>query len=422
MSMRLTGITLVRQEDRRMVSKITRSHRSWFRTLALLVVLVPLSACDRSAAQDLSGRWLYEHNGESAELVLGHDRGAAKVSGTFTALGKQTPISGRAEASALFIEKVGDAVAPAGNTTMIGVVSGEEMILTISQPGEEAVILRLTRQPGSAAARDGRTPAGSFSERPEASLHEAAAAQDEPFTPSEPEAFVGSWEAVSDDGTSTEMAELEISDGAVTGAIRSLERGYYSGRVTVTAQASVRGTPRAGGLDLLAWDALNGSPENPATGRAVRRGEYMILRIGDGETGFARPGVPVVRSAEGSRSAEALARSIAGRIYEASTQASGRGAFTGNRLRLALCADGTIALDVSDLATTGGSDGVNAGDATSRRGQWGVVLLAGTPVVRAQWAGTGSSYSLTRYFRIVPRADGSGARIDGTELPVSGRC
>jgi hypothetical protein len=77
---------------------------------------------------------------------------------------------------------------------------------------------------------------------------------------------------------------------------------------------------------------------------------------------------------------------------------------------------------VSDLASTGGAQGVDIGDATSRRGQWGVVLRAGTPVVRAQWTGTGSSYSLTRYFRVQPHKDGSGARVDGTDLPAAGSC
>ncbi len=81
-----------------------------------------------------------------------------------------------------------------------------------------------------------------------------------------------------------------------------------------------------------------------------------------------------------------------------------------------------MAFDVSDLASTGGADGVDMGDATSRRGQWGVVLLAGVPVVRANWNGTGSSHSLTRYFRVQPNTDGSGARIDGTTLPATGSC
>ncbi len=250
----------------------------------------------------------------------------------------------------------------------------------------------------------------------------ANAVEEEPFTASAPEAFAGSWEVVSDDGTNTETAELEVADGVVSGTLRTLERGYYSGRVTITAEAAFRGTSRAGGLDVLAWDAQNGTTETGVTGRAVRRGDYLILRLGNSETGYAHPGVPVVTSAEGSRDAATLAQAVAGRIYSASTQASGRGAFVGNRVRLALCADGGIAFDVSDLASTGGANGVDMGDAMSRRGKWSVVLLAGTPAVRAEWNGTGSSYSLTRYFRVQPRSDGSGARVDGTELSVAGSC
>ncbi|HUQ20505.1 MAG TPA: hypothetical protein VM099_12900 [Gemmatimonadaceae bacterium] len=254
------------------------------------------------------------------------------------------------------------------------------------------------------------------------SAEESSVSEIEPFTPSVPEAFAGSWESVSDDGTNTETAELEVSDGIVSGTLRTLERGYYSGRVTVKAEVSIRGTPRAGGLDLLVWDPQEGTSDNAVKGRAVLRDDYLILRAGNGETGYARHGVPLVRSAENSEAAAQIAQSIAGRIYAASTQATGRGAFVGNRVRLALCADGSIAFDVSDLASTGGADGVDMGDAMSRRGQWNVVLLAGTPAVRAQWNGTGSSYSLTRYFRVQPLANGSGARIDGTELPVAGTC
>jgi hypothetical protein len=117
-----------------------------------------------------------------------------------------------------------------------------------------------------------------------------------------------------------------------------------------------------------------------------------------------------------------FAQEIGGRIYSSSSQASGSGAFVGNRVRLALCADGTIAYDASDVATTGGDEGVDMGSTTSRRGEWSVVLLAGLPVVRAQWNGTGSSYSLTRYFRIQPGANGSGASVDGVQLPVTGSC
>ena len=242
----------------------------------------------------------------------------------------------------------------------------------------------------------------------------------EQLTPSEPDAFAGQWEVASDDGTYIETAELEVSGGQVTGILRSHERGYYSGRVTVTAEVAMRAIPRAGGLDILAWDVATGNEENAVKGRGFRRGEYLILRIGDGETSYARPGVSVIRSAEGSAAAEALAARIAGRIYSTTSTSSGRGAFIGSRVRLALCSDASIAFDVSDLATTGGPDGVDMGGSMSRRGEWGIVLLAGIPVVRAQWAGTGSSYSLTRYFRIQPQ--GSGAMVDGTLIPTTGNC
>ena len=239
-------------------------------------------------------------------------------------------------------------------------------------------------------------------------------------TPAEPADFAGKWEVASDDGTYIETAEIEVSGQAVRGVLRSLERGYYSGRLTLKAEVAMRGTPRAGGLDLLAWDVATGSEENAVKGRGWKRGNFLILQIGNGETSYARPGVSVIESAEGSAAAEKFAQQIVGRVYSASTGASGRGAFVGSRARLALCADGSVAFDVSDVATTGGADAVDMGSSTSRRGQWQVVLLAGLPVVRAQWSGSGSTYSLTRYFRIEPLA--SGARIDGTELPVTGRC
>jgi len=258
--------------------------------------------------------------------------------------------------------------------------------------------------------RAGRSPAD-----------EIPPAESEAYTASDLSAFAGAWKAVSDDGTNIETAEIEVSDGVATGMLKSIERGYYSGRMTVTAEVAIRGTLQNGALDLQAWNTNNG-PETAVAGRAFRRGEYLIVRVGDGETDYARPDVPLVVSAEGSAEASTFAQAIAGRIYSSGSQASGSGAFAGSRVRLALCADGTIAFDDSDVATTGGSDGVDMGSTTSRRGEWSVVLLAGLPVVRAQWNGTGSSYSLTRYFRIQPGANGSGASVDGMQLRFSGSC
>ena len=245
---------------------------------------------------------------------------------------------------------------------------------------------------------------------------------DDRFSEASLDDFAGSWEAVSDDGTHAETAEFEISGGLANGIVKSLERGYYSGRVKVIAEAALRGRPRSGGLDLEIIDPETGNPGANVTGRAMRRDEYLVLRVGDNETSYARPGVSLVKSAEGSAAAASLADAIAGRIFTSDSQASGRGAFIGTRVRLALCSDGTIAFDASDVATTGGADGVDMGSSTARRGNWDIVLLAGVPAVRAHWSGTGSSYSLTRYFRIQPSADGSSALVDGSSVSASGTC
>jgi hypothetical protein len=240
------------------------------------------------------------------------------------------------------------------------------------------------------------------------------------MTPATLSDFEGAWEATSDDGTSMETAQIDIAADGVSGTLGSLERGYYSVRVTATAEVAFRGALQDGALTLKAWDVNNGSAQAPIEGRAFRRAEYLIIRSGTGESSYARNGVPLVRSAEASAPALKLASAIGGKIFSSKNQASGRSAFVGGRMKLALCADGTIAFDSSDVASTGGTDGVDMGSTTSRRGQWGIVLFAGIPVVKAQWEGTGSSYSLTRYFRIEPRS--KGARVDGIELEASGSC
>ncbi|HEX6574879.1 MAG TPA: hypothetical protein VF042_07885 [Gemmatimonadaceae bacterium] len=238
--------------------------------------------------------------------------------------------------------------------------------------------------------------------------------------PANPQDFVGDWEAVSDDGTTIERAQMQLDNGTVHGVAQSLERGYFSGNVTKKAEAFFTGTPSNGGLDITVSDESSGQS---VKGRAIRRGGYLILSIGEFETAYARPGKSLVQNAQGSKEAELLARSVTGMVYQSGTSASGRdGSFTGGRMRLALCSDGTAAFDKSDLATTGGSDAVDMGDAVSRRGKWSIVLYAGAPAIRAQWEGTGTSYSLTRYFRVEPHRNGSGARVDGVDLGVSGSC
>lgn len=231
-----------------------------------------------------------------------------------------------------------------------------------------------------------------------------------------PRDFAGRWESNSDDGTQQEVLEFEIAGNDVRGMLSVLETGYFSRRTTVKQQLPMEGTLTGRTLALRIGDG-NG---NTLAGSAARRGEYLVLRINDREYGFARPGRPLVASAEGSADAARFARQITGRVYSASIQASGRdAAMVGTRMRLALCANGEVAFDASDVGSVPNGD---MGSTRSRRGTWGVVLRAGAPVVRAEWQGTGTSYSLVEYFDVVPSSDGRAATVDGTRLPVTGQC
>jgi hypothetical protein len=150
----------------------------------------------------------------------------------------------------------------------------------------------------------------------------------------------------------------------------------------------------------------------------------LIITVGGRDVGYARPGKSLVEPGEGSSEALALTRAVMGRVYQTSTQVNGRGAFVGGRMRFALCSNGEIAYDESDLATTGSSSRGTSdlGSTISRRGEWTVVLYAGAPKVMARWRGSGSSYSLTAYFDVRPSADGRSAEIDGSRLPATGKC
>ena len=236
--------------------------------------------------------------------------------------------------------------------------------------------------------------------------------------------FDGIWEFTSDDGTYRERLELEVQGQQVRGTFTALRHGYFSGRTQKDAELRVEGAVRdAGGrLELTLVDPASGSSANAM---ARRRGDYLILSGGGRETGYAHPGTPLVRSAEHSTEARALSAAITGRVYQTSSAASGRGAYVGGRTRLALCANGEIAYDASDLAaTTGPAFGSTAdlGSSVARRGTWSVVLYAGAPAVVAHWKGTGTSYSLTRYFGVRPAADGRSAEVDGQPLAAAGTC
>ena len=233
--------------------------------------------------------------------------------------------------------------------------------------------------------------------------------------------FAGQWQLRSDDGTSEEIVELTVRGPDVNGEITALEHGYFSKRTTVKARLLVRGTLANGALQLRFWNEAD-SPNDAKAATGRLRGEYLVLTIDGAETGYARPGRDLVKSAEGSPEAETLARAVAGRIYSRTSQVGGRGgAVAGGRTRLALCADGTVAYDASDVGSAPDGGG-SLGSTVSRRGTWGIVLYAGAPMVKTQWQGSGSSYSLTAYFRVRPDAAGRSANVDGVDLPVTGTC
>lgn len=377
----------------------------------LLVLAAGAALACRAAAQDFTGRWSYAENGQTATLDIRHERTTGRVTGTLSISGDTRPVEGRAGAAGLVIDRLGgESVASAGS--MRGRLEQGVLVFTVVESGGGRVTMRMTRSGGApAAGGPARVSAGAG----------APAGGSGGFTPAAARDFAGQWEQWSEDRTTGEVVELTANGNAVSGTITAIERGYYSGHTTVKGRVNLQGTVRNGVLEFRT--SIQGGGAGP-TGVARRRGDYLVLRAGGGEeTGYARPGAPLVRSAERSAEAQALARAVTGRVYSAGSQASGRGGFVGGRTRLALCSDGRIEYDASDLASTPGGlpgQGVDMGSSVARRGAWSIVLLAGAPVVRAQWRGTGSSYSLTAYFRVVPTA--GGAVVDGRQLRTTGSC
>jgi hypothetical protein len=363
-------------------------------------LLVMLGCSSPAAAQDFSGRWIYTEAGDTAAVVIRLDEESGRFTGSIQLFGREAPMTGHVAAGRLTVDSL--AGSPTEGT-MTGYREGDALLLAIAPEDAGATVLRLTR----ASLGQLEPPAGS--------------APADAASPVSAAALAGEWEMVSDDGTYRELVQLSAAGERLEGSVVAVERGYFTGRDEVQRQVAIEGVVRGGRAVLSARDAATGET---AQATAFRRGEYLVLRIGDHESGYARPGEPLVESAMGNAAAEALARSITGRIYSSSSQASGRnGGFVGQRVRLALCSDGTVAFDASDVASVPGGmpdAGMDYGSGRSRRGTWGIVLLAGAPVVRAQWEGTGTTYSLTEYFRIRPTADG--ATVDGTELPATGSC
>ena len=371
--------------------------------VAVAAVVASLGAAP-AAAQDLSGRWVYEEAGQSVELQVRHDRASGRASGTLSMFGRTAPFTGVVAAGSLTVQQLGDVRASAENGTMTGQLRGGVLTFTIAQPGQPPVSMPMTRR-GDAAA----LPPASATPAPAAGGAGLGAASD----------FTGDWQLTSSDGTSQELLRLAVSGRDVTGELTAMEHGYFSNRTTVKGRFGLRGTLGNGVLQLHVWNA-EGSPNDSRRATARRRGEYLIVEMGDSETGYARPGRSLEQPAGASTDAAALTRAIQGRVYSTTSQAGGRdGAIAGGRMRLALCSNGRVEYDASDLASAGGG---SVGGTVTRRGTWSVVLYAGTPAVRAQWEGTGTSYSLTAYFRVRPDAAGRSANVDGVDLPASGRC
>jgi len=369
-----------------------------------------LLAGSTAIAQDLSGRWVYEESGQTIELEVRHDRANSRVTGNLSLFGQSSPFEGVIASGALVIQRLGDVRASADNGAMTARLQGKILMFTMTQPGQSPVTLPMVRRGDPTTALPTVAPSTGPASPPNG-VFRAGAASD----------FAGEWQFSSPDSTSEEVVQLAVRGTDVNGEITALQHGYFSRRTTVKARLIVRGSLANGALQLRFWNA-EGSPDDAKAATGQLRGEYFILRIGESETGYARPGRSLTQSAEGSAEAAALARAVTGRVYSRTSQAGGRGgAIVGGRLRFALCGNGTIEYDASDVGSSPDGGG-SMGSTVTRRGTWGIVLYAGTPMVKARWNGTGTSYSLIAYFRIQPDASGRSAKLDGESLPVTDRC
>jgi hypothetical protein len=366
-----------------------------------------------ATAQDFSGRWLGEEDGQKVEMNL--QQQAGRVSGTLLIVGTTLPVEGRVANSVLSIESMAGVTLATVSQSIRGRLDAGNLILRTTQPGEPDSTIHMKRAQASPSGKSAPPPSSKPGPTPPA---QGVARRVSPDT------FGGRWEAANDDQTTTEVVELAVAGNSVTGNISTLERGYFSGRVTVKDVLQVQGSLEGDRFTVRLWDAQRGGSDAQSGSFTLRHG-YLVLRIGAREYGYARPGTPLVQSAEDSPEAAALSRAIAGRVYEIKSQVSGRGGMVGGRKRLAVCSDGRLEYDFSDLASTPGAapgGSVSFGDTVTRRGAWRIVLRAGKPVLLGQWQGTGTSYSLTEYFDIVPASDGRSAMVDGVSLPMIGKC
>jgi hypothetical protein len=387
-----------------------------------------------AGAQRLAGAWRDALPLHLVQLELRQDAASNRVNGTLFLFGMRSVVEGPTRGDSFEIESLGGLSSAANIVRVSGRLDGDALVLTIAQKGEIPTSVRLRRMDGAPVPTESATTApanrGSMSTLRSMASSARSVVGDMGASARSllsreaiaPEQYAGSWEFNSDDGTYKERLELNVSGTAVGGTLTGVSRGYFSGRTTIDAALQLDGVARGDRLDLRMLNPANGAVVEVT---ARRRGSYLILRQGGRETGYARPGTSLVQSAEGSAEANAYLNAIGGRVFQMTSSASGKGASIGGRTRLALCANGEIAYDVSDLATANGpsfGETMDLGSSASRRGHWHVVLYAGAPAVMARWQGTGTSYSLTAYFMLRPIGDGQSVELNGTRLPATGRC
>lgn len=407
--------------------------RRW--SIAIVALLFTAARAPMATSQPLSGAWRDGLAVHLVQLDLRHDVAAARVSGTLSLFGMSTAVAGPATGNSFEVSSLNGLAAAAEIVSVKGRLDKGALVLTIAQKGEVPLSVTLRRtgsateiptdssssaQPESGARR----ALGSIASSARSALSGAGSSIRDLASRggNSAAAFNGAWEFVSDDGTTGERLELSVTDDRVRGQLTAYRRGYFSGRTTTDASLRIEGVLRGDRLDLRLSDPSTG---NTITAQATRRDAYLVLRSAGRETGYARPGTPLVQSADASSDASALANAVAGRVFQTSGSASGSGASVGGRIRLAVCANGEIAYDVSDLASASGpsfGETMDMGSSASRRGQWSVVLYAGAPAIMARWRGTGTSYALTAYFALRPLPDGRAAELNGIRLPVTGRC
>src|SRR5687768_7422125 len=110
---------------------LTRIHsaRLWPRLVWMaLLVVCPVTA------QDFSGRWLGEEEGQKVELIL--QQQAERVAGTLLVAGATLPVEGRVANSILSIDSMAGITLALVSQTIRGHLEAGSLILRTTQSGE----------------------------------------------------------------------------------------------------------------------------------------------------------------------------------------------------------------------------------------------------------------------------------------------